>query len=742
MNRLILPWAAAWLLALCFVGQALPAFAQPAAAGSLSGRITTLDGQSVADAEVRLVELRRRAVTDGSGAFRFDGVPAGSYLVEAGSQVLGTAVRRVAVKAGEAAQADLVLDLAAHHEEIVVTASPDLRSQSELATATSVVGPQELQERMEATLGETLNKEPGVTSTFFGPGASRPVIRGLGGDRVRILESGVGTGDASTTSPDHAVSLDPFTAERIEVVRGPAALLYGSSAVGGVVNVIDGRIPSSVPEEKVSGTFDGRASSNAGERAGNLALDGGFGHFAWHLAGFRRETDDYESGLGKVINSALESDGGDAGVSWVGSRGYLGVSGGRFDTLYGSPAEEEVRIDLRQRRFDLQGEVTEPFSFLRGLRVRFGRTDYEHVELEGEEVGTRFLNDSWEGRVEAVQRQLGSLSGSFGVQAGRRDFSAIGEESFVPPTVTRNWALFTFQEIGTGELRAQTGLRYERQSVDADLAGFAGSDPTGIDNRDLSGVSGSLGLVWLPGDDYGASLSVSRSVKLPNAEELFANGPHVATNAFEIGDPDLDRETNLGAELLLRKRSGRLTGELSLFANRYDGFIFEQITGEEVEGEEEPLRVIRFTQRDAEFRGAELTGLYEIYHGEPHHLDLELGADFVRAELRDTGEPLPRIPPRRYRLGLHYQGDRLSARIEGIRTDRQDRVAAEEEPTPGYDLLNATVGYRLFARDMVYDLLLRGTNLTDEVAFNHVSFLKDVAPLPGRDVSLALRVAF
>jgi iron complex outermembrane receptor protein len=733
MNRgNFLPRAAAWLLVLWIACQAVPAFAQPA--GSIAGRITTLDGQPAEAAEVRLVELRRRTSADAAGDYRFDGVPAGSYLVEVTSRTFGAAVQRVTVPAEGTAHVDLVMDLAVHHEEIVVTASPDLRSQAELSTATTVVSAQELQERLEPTLGETLNKEAGVSSTFFGPGASRPVIRGLGGDRVRILESGIGTGDASTTSPDHAVSLDPLTAERIEVVRGPAALLYGSSAVGGVVNVIDSRIPSFVPEEAISGTFDGRTATNAGERAGNLALNGGFGHLAWHLDGFKRKADDYESGLGKVVNSALESDGGDAGVSWVGSKGYLGVSAGRFNTLYGSPAEEEVKIDLEQRRLDLHGEITEPFSFLRGLRVRFGHTDYEHVELEGGAVGTRFLNDSWEGRVEAVQRQLGPLSGSFGVQMSRRDFSALGEESFVPRTLTRSSGLFTFQELGTGALRTQAGLRYERQTVDADV-------DEGIDNRDVSGVSGSLGLVWLPGDDYGASLSVSRSVKLPNAEELFANGPHVATHAFEIGDPGLNAETNLGAELLLRKRSGRLTGELSVFANRFDGFIFEQITGE-VEGEEEPLEVIRFTQRDAEFRGAELTGLYRLYHHEPHHLDLELGADFVRAELRDTGEPLPRIPPRRYRLALHYQGDRLSARIEGIRADSQDRVSEFEEPTPGYDLLNVTAGYRMFAGDMVCDLLLRGSNLTNAVAFNHVSFLKDVAPLPGRDMSLALRVAF
>ncbi|HYG63180.1 MAG TPA: TonB-dependent receptor, partial [Thermoanaerobaculia bacterium] len=232
--------------------------------------------------------------------------------------------------------------------------------------------------------------------------------------------------------------------------------------------------------------------------------------------------------------------------------------------------------------------------------------------------------------------------------------------------------------------------------------------------------------------------SLARSNKLPNAEELFSNGPHLATNAFEVGNPALDEETSLGLDLTLRKTTGRLTGELTLFSNRFDDFIFERATGEE----EDELPVFQYVQRDAEFRGAELTGVLEVFHAEPYHVDLEFGADFVRAELRDTGEPLPRIPPRRFRLGVHYRGEKLDALIEGQRVSQQDRVAAFETPTEGHTLLNASVGYRIFTSRAVYDLLLRGTNLTDEEARNHVSFLKDRVPQPGRDIGLALRVGF
>ena len=779
MNRgRVFTRAAAWLLALV-IGQGAfhAASAQPAAGGTLAGKVTTLDGQPVADAEVRIIELNRRATVDGEGNFRFENVPAGSYLLQATSRRLGSAVDRVRVAAGGTAEMTLALDLAVHREEILVTASPDARSNYEIAQPTSVLSEEELQERLQPTLGETLSAVPGVSSTFFGQGASRPVIRGIGGDRIRVLETGLGAGDASSTSPDHAVSIDPSGAERIEVLRGPATLLYGSSAVGGVVNIIDSRIPSELPAEKLTGTVELRGGSVADERGGGARLDGGAGRLAWHVDYLTRETDDYEipgfaesqafrdaeageggeeeeeeaEAFGIVPNSATETDSGALGLSYIGDGGFLGVSVSGLDTLYGIPGghhhheegeegeegepheeEEEaaVRIDLEQRRYDLRGGVTRPFGIFRGANVRFGVTDYEHVELEGEEIGTTFTNDSWEGRVELLQNRTGSLSGSVGIQALSRDFAAIGAEAFVPPTQTDSQAVFAFEEVERGAWRLQFGARYERQDVTAETEG--------VNDRSFNGLSGSFGVVYQAGEDYSLGVSLARSTKLPNAEELFSNGPHLATNAFEVGDPNLDEETSLGLDVTLRKVSGPVTGEITLFANRFDKYIFEEATGDEEDG----LPVFQFVQRDAEFRGAELSGVVQLFHGEPNHVDLEIGADFVRAELRDTGEPLPRIPPRRYRLGLHYRGDRFQGRVEGIRAEEQDRVSQFELPTEGYTLLNATLGYRFFATRAVYDVLLRGTNLTDEEARNHVSFLKDLVPLPGRDVSLSLRVSF
>ena len=752
--------AAPLFLLVVLTGLALPAWPQTPAAGMITGRVMTAEGQPVAGAEVLLAELRRRTAAGEDGSFRFDAVPPGDYLLEASSERLGSSVQRVSVTAGGTADATLTLDLLFHRDEIVVTASPDARSRYELAQPTSVLAEEELARRLQPTLGETLNREPGVSSTFFGQGASRPVIRGLGGDRIRILEGGLGTGDASTTSPDHAVSIDPLAAERIEVLRGPATLLYGSSAVGGVVNVIDGRIPEEVPGESIGGKVELRGGTVSDERSGSAVLEGGAGRVAWHLDLLKREADDYEipdSDEDVLPNSAVESEGGTVGVSYVLDKGFFGISAGGLDSLYGIPGhhhhhhegeeeegeeeeEEEapVQVDLEQRRWDVRGGISQPFGIFRGANLRLGATDYEHRELEGEEIGTVFTNESWEGRLELLQRRIGAFSGSFGLQAQSRDFSAVGEEAFVPPTQTDSWAAFGFQELDRGDWRFQFGARYETQDVAAEESAIAGE----IRDRSFDGLSGSLGAVWQPGPGgWSLGLSLARSTKLPNAEELFSNGPHLATRAFEIGDPNLDKETSLGFDVTLRKTTGRINAELTLFRNRFDRFIFEQATGEEEDG----LAVFQFAQQDAEFRGAELDAVVQLFHGEPHHVDLELGADFVRAELKGDlrgGEPLPRIPPERFRLGFHYRNSRVDAQVEGIRVGEQDRVAAFETTTEGYTLLNATLGYRFFTERAVFDVLLRGTNLTDEEARNHVSFLKDLVPMPGRDFSLAVRTTF
>jgi iron complex outermembrane receptor protein len=532
------------------------------------------------------------------------------------------------------------------------------------------------------------------------------------------------------------VTSDPFSAESIEILRGPATLLYGSSAIGGVVNVIGESIPHSVPDQAVTGHVDLRGSSNADERAGGVSLGGGGGALAWHLNGFKRETDDYESGAGLVVNSDLEVHGGSGGVSVVGRDGFLGVSATQFKSKYGNPAEEIVHLEMDQKRYDLEGEWNHGFGPFRGARLRVGHNDYEHTEFEGEEVGTAFFDDGTEGRIELLHPQLGLFSGSVGLQYKQRDFEAVGEEAFVQPTSTDTWAAFLLEEVGSGAFRFQFGLRYDNQDTSVEAPD--------LPDRSFAATSGSAGFVWnQPG--YGVGLTLSRSAKLPNAVELYANGPHIATLAFEIGNPDLKEEIGLGGDLTLRKTAGRARGEVSLFANRIDDYIFEQFTGElegEEGGDEEPLRVIRFAQRDAEFRGAEGRLNLELVHSEPHHLSLDLGADYVRAKLRDTGEPLPRIPPLRYSAGLRYASTHWGAGVEWRRAEEQDRVAEAETKTPGYDLVNANLSYRAFWGGQIHDFVLRGSNLNDELARNHVSFLKDVAPLPGRDVSLSYRLSF
>jgi iron complex outermembrane receptor protein len=290
--------------------------------------------------------------------------------------------------------------------------------------------------------------------------------------------------------------------------------------------------------------------------------------------------------------------------------------------------------------------------------------------------------------------------------------------------------LFLFEEIGKGPVKFQGGARFERQDITAQTSG--------VNNRTTDGFSASAGLLWLPNAGYSASVSLARSVKLPNAEELFSNGPHIATNAFEIGDPDLSQETSVGLDASLRKRTGRFTGEISFFANRFDDFIFEQATGEEEDG----LAVFQYVQQNANFIGAEFHADLEVFHSEPHHVSLEFSGDFVRAENRDTNEPLPRIPPMRLGAGIRYQGSNFWGSAEVRYTDKQDRLAAFEEPTDSYTFLNASIGYRFFAGNTIHDIILRGTNLTDEEGRNHVSFLKELAPLPGRDISVIYKLVF
>lgn len=349
--------------------------------------------------------------------------------------------------------------------------------------------------------------------------------------------------------------------------------------------------------------------------------------------------------------------------------------------------------------------------------------------MVGGEPEATFLNDANEARLEVTHRDLGPLRGAIGLQLSDRDFSVVGEESLLPPTQTGTRAIFVFEETGEGRVRFQFGGRYEQQDVEVD----AGDLP----DRSFSGLSGSVGIVFVPNADYTAVLSLSHSARLPVAEELYFNGPHEATFQFQVGDPNLREESGNGLDLAFRKRSGIVTGELSVFAQRFDGYIFQNATGET----EDDLPVFVFAQRDATFRGAEAHADIELLHRDPNHLALELTADYVRASLSGGGS-LPFIPPMRYGAGLRYQGQSLYLLGEVRHANAQDRVAEFETTTTGYTLVNAAAGYRFILADTVHDVMLRGNNLTDELAYNHINPLKDVVPLAGRDFTLSYRLTF
>ena len=746
-------------------------------AGSIEGTVLAGEAMPATDAVVALPELGRQARVDDRGAFAFSDVPAGSYVIEATSPAWGRVVDRVSVTSGEATAVTLTLQRFFHLDELVVSAGPTTLRRSEAYQPTSVVTQRDLVTRAEATLGETLSGEPGVSSTYFGPGASRPIVRGLGGDRVRVLQSGIGVGDASNTSPDHAVAIDTRSADRIEVVRGPATLLYGSSAVGGVVNVLDSKIARTLPTAALEGFVEGLGGSVSNEKTGSGSLTGTVGRLVFHGSGIFRSTDDYsipgfaeaehddegeeheehageeEEVEGILENSALESQSGALGVTYVGEKGYLGASLSGYFSEYGVPGhghgheeehegeeehaegeEEGVIIDLDQTRFDVEGALRFDEGPVRNVKVRFGLGDYEHRELEGEEVGTLIENRFTEARVESQHTLTESVAGAIGAQVSSRDFSAAGEEAFVPPTDTRILALFAFEEwAATDAFRVQLGGRWDNQRAE--------STSTGVDRTD-NAFSVSLGGNWTATEHLSFAVSGSRSVKLPTPEELFSDGPHAATRAFEIGDPELEAEEAWGTDVGVHLHFDRVRGSVSLFGTWFDDFIFAQATG----GERDELDVFRYVQFNARFLGFEAETEIDLLHhtgrGDEHHLSLDLSTDVVNARLTSLEQDVPRIPPLRIGGGLNYSQGPIVAR-GGVRWHaEQTRVGAFEEETDGYTMVDASVSYRLFTGRAFHDISLVGTNLADQEARPHTSFLKELAPLPGREIRLVYRVSF
>ncbi|MFT6106975.1 MAG: iron complex outermembrane receptor protein [Rickettsiales bacterium] len=659
---------------------------------------------------------------------------------------------------------------------VIVTANPLGLSSDRLTQSVTLLEGKDLHRKLQPTIGETLAGEPGIRSTYFGPGASRPVIRGLGGDQINILQNGINNMDASSNSADHNLAIDPLSVERIEIIRGPSALLYGSKAVGGVVNIIDNRIPDQPIPEKATGATDFKYNSVNNERSGSILLEGGLGNYAWHINGFKRTTDDIDipgyarssnarseepldgdeaEERGAINNSQSDSDGVTVGISRFFDKGYFGVSLTNYETNYGivghgghhddhgddhgdehGGEDADVRIGMKQRRFDLAGLYKDPSEYIKAIKYKFGFSDYEHTEFEGQEIGTTFENRGYDSRVEFTHNKFGIFEGAFGLQSNRSDFSASGEEAFVPPSNTHTNSAFILEEVPLGDLKLQIGGRLDYQEINVDkVASFENVES----RNDLAG-SASLGFVYDLPKDYSAAISTSYTQRAPNSQELYSNGEHLATETFEVGNQDLDVQKSVGIDLSLRKNSGFLSGEVSLFYNNFQNFIALNATGEE--DHDSDLPIYNYVNMPAEFYGAEVKAMFDAYDKNKHKVNFEIRGDYLEARNRSTSEHLPRISPARVGGSAIYDYNKVGLRLDVDYTFAQNNVADEEVPTEGYVMLNARTDYQINLGPTSSILYLNATNLLDQEARNHVSFLKDNIPLPGRSFMVGIKTLF
>jgi iron complex outermembrane receptor protein len=701
-------------------------------AASVEVKVLDPDGKAVSGASVTIIPSNRQATTGDDGIARFDNVAAGVYDVAVRGS--GFAPSRTDVTVSESSPVSVQIGLvSAVHFSESVTVSPNSRDTFESYQPATVLGGEDLQQRLGNTLGATLASEPGVNVRSFGSGNARPVVRGLDNDRVLILENGARTGDLSSQSADHGVTLDPATATQIEVVRGPATLLYGSSAIGGVVNLISDEIVTK-PLSGAHGALTLQGAT-ADENAGVAAnVSGGNGKIAYRLNGSAQRTDDYDTPEGKVPNSQSNSKSGGGSLSSTGENGFLGASYQYIDTRYGVPFVEEGETTLhpRRHRLDLRGEKRNMDGFISGIKLQGGFRDYKHDEIEGSgEIATSFKNRVSEGNLYLNHRAYGALTGTFGVRGEHRDYSAAGEEALAPPTTQNTFSGFLYEELKYRHVAFQFGGRVDHSSFRPD--GAAVERPE-LPTRDFTNVSGSVGVLGYLRDDLTLAVNLARAARNPSLEELYNLGPHAGNFAFEIGDPTLPTEVAYGADVSLRYRSKRFSGEGTVFVNSIDNFIFPFQTGET----EEDLPVITFTSADSRFTGFEA----HVDAGLTNNVWLVLGGDAVRGELRGGGGALPRIPPHRLWAGLRLEHKRFHLEGEVKTVGKQTRVYGAETPTDGYTLVNFHGSYQVTTGRAVHTVTLRADNVSDELYRNHLSYIKDLAPEMGRSFRLVYGVRF
>jgi iron complex outermembrane recepter protein len=704
--------------------------------GTVTGTLlNSLSGDPVANATV-LIEspaFTRQTRSGTDGQYSLSDVPTGSYHVVVRADGYVPSRSELTVHAGPQTQ-DIRINPQLHFSE-VTSVSPEGKSQFESFQATDVLGGQELTKEIQGTLGATIENQPGIALRSFGPGPARPVVRGLDGDRVLIVEDGLRMGDLSSQSGDHGVNVNPASASRVEVVRGPATLLFGANAIGGLVNVITNEIPTA-PVKTATGSLTADVGSGAmeGGAAGDVSV--GNGLVALHVSGSGRRSGDYRSPDGDVPNSFNRAAFAEVGAAYTSDNGYFGGSYALDKTHYGIPLVEEgeTNLDPRRQIFTLRGEKRNMSGAFDSFRGSFGVRRYKHDELDGDVVATSFVNNTTELELLAHHKAAGRMKGSIGATVLTRAFSTAGEEVLSPAVDQKGFAAYVYEEVAASpHAQLQFGARVEHAAFAP-----AADEPA----ADFTNVSGSVGVLLLPNDSTTVAFSVARAARNPALEELYFHGPHPGNNAFENGDPTLQSEHALGFDASLRWRGAAASGEVTYFLNRIDNFIFRELTG----AVEEDLLETNFVQGDARLQGIE------------SHIDVRVapvvwvegGLDYVRGDLTAIDKPLTRMPPLRGRAGLRFQRNAFQAGGDAVFTAKQDRVytistptgEVGETPTDGYNLLKLYASYSFVSGKTTNTITARLDNATDTLYRNHLNFLKDLAPEMGRNFRVVYSVKF
>jgi iron complex outermembrane receptor protein len=720
-----------------------PVFGQSTA--TLRGKVTLADtGRPIHNVLITILQLRRSVTTDENGEFEFQSVPQGRYDVVAHLDRVPDVVRSVDLTADDKTTVDFQIELTGLREQVTVTAMGAEQAVSSSIQSVDVLGALDLAKKSPVSLGEAVDGELGVAKRSFGPGTARPVIRGFDGDRVLVLQDGNRIGGLGFQSGDHAEPVDVLTVERIEIVKGPSTLLYGSNAIGGVVNTISGH---DSPHKGLNGYLTALGGTNGGQAGGSGGIEFGTQRWLfWGNAGGQR-SGDYETPIGRIQNSFSREGSAAAGLGFFPAKGFFSFNYNFNKRRYGIPfnpaeaeedSEEEehhpevVELNPRRHSFEFRGGFRESGTFIDAGTFSVQFNNYRHSEIESEtgEIGTRFKNNTFLYQGVFDQRRTGRLSGRFGFWGLHRDFEAIGEEALAPPTNQSAFAVFGVETLDFERVTFQFGGRLETNHYNPKPSETRGILP----DRDFTGFSGAAGVrvrTW-----RGGSLiaNYSHSYRPPSMEELYNLGPHPGNLAFEIGNPNLERELGNGIDFGVRHSSKRLRFEANGFYYRIKDFIFLAPTG----AIEDSLTEAEYAQEDARYAGTEARLDAELHRW----LWLNLRLDYVNAELRSNNTPLPRIPPLRSRAGFEFRFKNLFLNPEVVMANRQDRVFPTETQTPGYTTFNLSGSYLIAQQHAAHVISFNFFNIGDRLYRNHLSFIKEFAPEMGRGLRVTYTLRF